>query len=247
MSKINKFINTYLDSYGNSVYIERYKLEPPFYYTSGDGIFRMDGKLPKIYKMITIKGNKKIRYSWAPTDNEIEQIRKDIKTLNFSTETKPKYSVYYIKFFGKNNKLNINKGIRSDIKDYYSKQHCANCGYKDPNDPTQVDHKNDLMNDPRVWNLKEQKLDDFQPLCRRCNCIKRSFKKKMLEINKRISAKVMGYNIDFISGDETLDKNDPNWYKGTYWGDILEFKRKLKYINDVNDLILPLKKLDINH
>lgn len=32
--------------------------------------------------------------------------------------------------------------------------------------------------------------------------------------------------------DETLDKNDPNWYIGTYWGDVLYFKQHLTTKSD---------------
>ena len=45
--------------------------------------------------------------------------------------------------------------------------------------------------------------------------------------NKRIGATKYGYSVDFISGDETLDKNDHNWHIGTYWGDVREFKKNL--------------------
>ena len=35
-------------------------------------------------------------------------------------------------------------------------------------------------------------------------------------------------NISEITNlDETLDKNDPMWYIGTYWGDCLAFKNRL--------------------
>ena len=43
----------------------------------------------------------------------------------------------------------------------------------------------------------------------------------MLQQNRRISAKEFGYNIDFIKGDETLNIDDPYWYVGSYWGDVL--------------------------
>ncbi len=46
-SKVNRFIDKYLDENGKSQLIRRYDLEVPFYYTSGDGIFRMDARLGK--------------------------------------------------------------------------------------------------------------------------------------------------------------------------------------------------------
>ena len=50
----------------------------------------------------------------------------------------------------------------------------------------------------------------------------------MLRDNRRIGRTEMGYSIDFIEGDSTLDQEDPNWYIGTYWGDCLAFKRRLR-------------------
>ena len=37
----------------------------------------------------------------------------------------------------------------------------------------------------------------------------------------------LGFKIDFTSGDETLNKDDPNWYIGTYWGDCIAFKQSI--------------------
>lgn len=49
----------------------------------------------------------------------------------------------------------------------------------------------------------------------------------MESTGKRIGATHLGFSIDFTEGDETLDRSDPNWHKGTYWGDCLDFKKKL--------------------
>lgn len=232
MTKVQNFINTYLDSNGNSNFIKRYELPKPFAYTSGDGIFRLDSTLGRKYKFITVKLNKKIRYSWKPNDEEQKIIEREIKNIDFTDKNKKirKYSVFCFKFYGKKDiKILPNRNIKKNIIDIISKLPCAHCGLKPSNEPTQVDHKNDLFlkNDPRLWNVNTQQLDDFQPLCRRCNCLKRSYKKKMLQQNRRISAKEFGYNIDFIKGDETLNIDDPYWYVGSYWGDVLKFKKSL--------------------
>ena len=92
----------------------------------------------------------------------------------------------------------------------------------------QCDHKNDLKNDPRVTqDMKTQTLEDFQPLCRHCNMLKKSAKEHMTKTGKRYSAHNLGYSVAFTEGDETLDQSDPHWYIGTYWGDCLAFKQKL--------------------
>lgn len=53
----------------------------------------------------------------------------------------------------------------------------------------------------------------------------------MLKSGKRIGASYLGYNIDFTQGTEFLDKNDPYWYIGTYWGDCLAFKKQLNLVS----------------
>ena len=85
-----------------------------------------------------------------------------------------------------------------------------------------------LKNDPRVLDKSTQKLYDFQPLCKHCNMLKKSASQARNKTNKRIGATKYGYNIDFITGDENFDRNDPNWYIGTYWGDVIEFKKSLR-------------------
>ena len=36
---------------------------------------------------------------------------------------------------------------------------------------------------------------------------------------------IPGWMADFTIGDETLDFDDPDWYKGTYWGDCVAFRK----------------------
>ena len=91
----------------------------------------------------------------------------------------------------------------------------------------ECDHKNDLKNNKRVLIKETQILDDFQPLCKHCNDVKRAIKTKMLKLNKRIGAKYLHYKIDFTKGDETLNIDDPYWYIGTYCGDYKAFKESI--------------------
>jgi hypothetical protein len=223
MCKIKFFIEKYLDENNMSKLIERYnELDSRLRWTSGDSIFRFDGILSKKYKFCTFK-KKIIRYSWEKTDIEKEEIVNEHKLISFPEKSGT--SVHYIKFYGLKETEDIkDEGIRKDIWNIITKMKCINCF---TNNDIQCDHKNDLKNDIRVLKKETQKIEDFQPLCRHCNMKKKSIKQKMLNLKKRISAKEFGYNIDFTIGTELLDLNDPNWYKGTYWGDIESFKYAL--------------------
>jgi hypothetical protein len=46
----------------------------------------------------------------------------------------------------------------------------------------------------------------------------------MLIYNKRIGSIYLDYKIYFTKGIYYLDKEDPNWYIGIYWGDCKAFK-----------------------
>ena len=166
------------------------------------------------------------------TEEEEIMIKNIHSTLKFPDKYDINYHgsgpvVYYIQFFGKYKKL-LSEPIKSSIKREIYKLPCANCGC---NHNIECDHKNDLKNDNRVLSLETQTIDDFQPLCKHCNDVKRSIKSVMLKSGKRIGASYLGYNIDFTQGTEFLDKNDPYWYIGTYWGDCLSFKKQLNLVS----------------
>lgn len=132
----------------------------------------------------------------------------------------------YIKVFGKlENIKNINNNIRDDIRKKIIKRPCANCT---TTINIECDHNNSLKNDPRVMNTATQTINDFQPLCGHCNKVKREKEKNAKNEGKRYGAKEdLKYQIDFTEGDEILNKDNPEWYIGTYWGDCLAFKSKL--------------------
>lgn len=231
ISKVKYFIENYLDASGCSDIIDRYSLpkEPvELAYTSGDGIFRNDATLGKKYKFFrfscTLDLRKKRSRAWKKLTEEEEIILREIHSkLEFPTKGN---TVHYIKFFGLADECIVDKGINPEIKKLIIKQPCVSCGTKKD---IECDHKNDLylINDARVRNKDTQTIDDFQPLCKHCNDIKRAAKEKMLKENKRYSAINLHFPIGFTSGDETLDLDDPYWYVGTYWGDVKAFKQKL--------------------
>lgn len=134
--------------------------------------------------------------------------------------------------YDKFNNDNINKrGIRKDIKDYHYKTGCVCCGCK--NDLV-IDHKNDLYNNPRVLNINTQNLNDFQCLCNHCNLQKRQVCIYTKKNKKRYGAtnipQLKIFGIDYIYGDETINFNDINALKGTYWYDPIAFMEYIKNI-----------------
>ena len=229
-SKSKQFVKQFLKK-GCSTMINRYQLPKPFNYTSGDGIFRSDSSLGKEYKFFrfsrTLDYTKKSN-CWILSKKDKRLIKNEHSKLTFPTDGSGK-TVRFIKFYGKTKKKTTRTDPSEQIRLEICKRPCAHCGTRKD---IQCDHKNDLYNDPEVSNPNTQTINHFQALCRHCNCVKRQVKKKMIKTNKRYSATHLGYNIDFISGDETLDKNDPNWYIGTYWGDVLYFKQHLTTKSD---------------
>ena len=225
LSNSNLFISKYLNEDGTSDIIKRFDLEKPFAWTSGDSIVRNDGCLGKKYKIFRFSCeinfiNKKSK-CWILTDEDKTMLNRIHSTLTFKTKGA---TVEYIQFFGMADTEIIDKGIRSDIRNAINKRPCVHCGIKEE---IQCDHKNDLKNDPRVLKTKNQTLDDFQPLCRSCNIKKRNALQYTKKNGVRYGAsKILpGWMVDFTIGDETLDFDDPNWYKGTYWGDCVAFRQ----------------------
>ena len=210
---------------------------------NGGSWCRLDGNFGKKYKVCTVKMNGKRCYSrnWDRSNIETEHIEKTLSELsinNLKTDSKGN-RIKFIKIFGLNDDK-TNRAIRKDIVAHYRNMTCVSCGSRSN---IEIDHKNDLYNDPRVWDLNTQTLDDFQPLCKHCNDQKRQIVKRMKETNKRYGATnipmLKCFGIDYIKGDETVDLNDPNWGIGSYWYDPVAF------MDGVMDKIKKKKKIII--
>ena len=128
--------------------------------------------------------------------------------------------------FSDNVLYGASRPISENIRKILEKTGCVVCG---SHSHLVIDHKNDLYNDPRVLNLKNQTINDFQCLCNHCNLQKRQISKKTKELGKRIGATTIPslafLGIDFIKGDETFDEKDINAMVGTYWYDPIEFMK----------------------
>lgn len=187
---------------------------------NGGGWCRLDGTFGKKYKVVTVKKNGSIKYSWDPQDQEIEEINTIVPV-----SSEPGNAIKYILIYGEQN-LNSGRPIGQDIRDALSNKPCVHCG---STSNIEIDHKNGLYNDPRVLSIHTQTVDDFQPLCKHCNDQKRQTYKKMKETGIRHSAldipAIGSLRFDYIKGDQTYDIDDPDTMVGTYWYDPLEFMR----------------------
>jgi 5-methylcytosine-specific restriction endonuclease McrA len=195
---------------------------------NGGGWCRLDSKFGKQYKVVTIKGNGKLNFSWDEDDMKIieEEIKEKIKKKEL--EINKGNMIKYIKICGMND-INTNRHISKKVRDHYENRNCVVCGSYNN---IVIDHKNDLYNDMRVLNTKTQTIDDFQPLCNHCNLQKRQISKKIKETGKRYSAlnipMVAMFNIPFTEGDETYDIKDINWGRGSFWYDPVDFINKCR-------------------
>jgi hypothetical protein len=189
---------------------------------NGGGWCRLDGSFGKKYKVVTVKKNGKVKYSWDPEDPEIEEI----KTLIPPSDGVGNW-IHLIMIYGEQN-LSSGRPIGQSIREALSDGPCVTCG---TNSNIEIDHKNGLYNDERVLSLSGQTADDFQPLCKHCNDQKRQTYKKMKETGIRYGATSIPalkmFGVDYISGDASYDINDPNTMVGTYWYDPVVFMKVL--------------------
>jgi hypothetical protein len=196
---------------------------------NGGSWCRLDGSFGKKYKIVTIKKNGKINYSWDIDDNEKFNIEEEIEKLIQKKDIviEKGISIKYIKLYGYQKNNEYLRPISKKIRDHFDGKSCIVCGSYNN---TVIDHKNGLYNDKCVLDIDTQKIDDFQVLCNHCNLQKRQTIKNMKKIGKRYSAlniqSISMFNISFTEGDENYDKNNPKWGEGTYWNDPCDFIRK---------------------
>ena len=193
---------------------------------NGGSWCRMDSTFSKKYKYVLRKSNGNLTYSWNITEiDELKQIKEDFIHL----KSKKGNKISHIKVYGlKENLINTTREIRSDIRNHFKNSICVVCGNSD----IEIDHKNGLYNDKRVLDIKTQKIEDFQPLCRHCNQQKRQSIIVTKETKKRYKATLIPqlkpFNIDFTKGDEIYKEDDINAMEGTYWYDPISFMNFIK-------------------
>jgi len=135
-------------------------------------------------------------------------------------------SIDRVRLNGLNTNKYFNQNIRQDIKNYYKNQNCVMLGINGNSENTkiEIDHKDGRKDDRRVSNIKTQKLEDFQPLSKAANDIKRQICKKCKETNKRWNAKnLKGNPFEFYYGDENY--TEEVGCNGCYQYDPVEYRK----------------------
>lgn len=118
-----------------------------------------------------------------------------------------------IQFLGFN-KETVNHSIPSAVKTALKNKPCAVLGVTA--ELMEIDHKNGK------YDQEQYEISDFQPLSKAVNDAKREHCKRCNETKCRFKASILGYNVDFIEGNE----NSPTC-QGCYWYDPQLFNRTI--------------------
>lgn len=136
-------------------------------------------------------------------------------------------SIDAIRLNGYNNEKTFNQAIRKDIKDFYKDKKCVMlgvCGFSE-NTKIEIDHKDGRKDDWRVSNPDTQTLDDFQPLCKAANDVKRQICKECKSTNKRWDARnIQGNPYSYYEGGEQY--TEELGCKGCYQYDPVEYRKE---------------------
>lgn len=115
-------------------------------------------------------------------------------------------SIDGIKLSGYRKERAFNQAIRKDIRDFYKTQKCVMLGVRgfSENTKIEIDHKDGRKEDWRVSNPATQLLEDFQPLCKAANDVKRQICKVCKQTGKRWDAQnIKGNPYSFYVGDSS--------------------------------------------
>lgn len=128
-------------------------------------------------------------------------------------------SIVAVQLFGHNTKKKINKQIDSKISKIIKSQKCVVLYVGN----VEVDHKDGHRDDYENLKIKNQKIDDFQPLSPSVNKAKRQHCKNCRETKQRFDARLLGYSKSAWAGNGK--------YRGTcvgyYWHDIKKFNQEI--------------------
>ena len=137
-------------------------------------------------------------WSWGRRDGQLAKM--------YVLERFPAHgAIEKVRTNGFNIEEKFNQAIRSDIKDYYKNKKCVMLGVcgTSVNTRIEVDHKDGRKNDTRVSDKRTRKLEDFQPLCKAANDVKRQICKECKKTNKRWNAKnLKGNPYSYYEGNE---------------------------------------------
>lgn len=131
----------------------------------------------------------------------IVKVRRDITSGN---------GIDGIKLDGFNHSKHFSQSIRKDICDAIRQRKCVMLGVNGNSENTtiEVDHKDGRKDNMRVSDQATQRLEDFQPLCKAANDIKRQICKNCKVYDKRWDARnIEGNPYSFYEGDENYDES----------------------------------------
>lgn len=146
--------------------------------------------------------------------------------LEFDRSKTKGNSIDAIRLVGFNKNDSFNQAIRKDIKNYYKKQKCVMLGINGNSENTRIEinHKDGRKDDWRVSNTATQRLEDFQPLCKAANDVKRQICKNCKQTNKRWDAKnIKGNPYSFYEGNENYTQE--LGCQGCYQYDPVEYRK----------------------
>lgn len=146
--------------------------------------------------------------------------------VEFDKSITPGNSIDAIRLNGFRAEGTFNQAIRKDIKDFYRQQRCVMLGVKgfSENTKIEVDHKDGRKDDWRVSNPETQSYDDFQPLCKAANDVKRQICKECKSTNVRWDATyIKGNPYPFYEGDKNY--TEELGCVGCYQYDPVEYRK----------------------
>ncbi|MBQ7310058.1 MAG: hypothetical protein IJW88_00845 [Alistipes sp.] len=114
-------------------------------------------------------------------------------------------SIDAVRLAGLRKEETFNQNIRQDIRDYYKGERCVMLGVRgfSENTKIEIDHKDGRKEDWRVSNPATQRLEDFQPLCKAANDVKRQICKECKLTGRRWNAQnIKGNPYPFYQGDD---------------------------------------------
>ena len=138
-------------------------------------------------------------FSWGRASSPLQ--KKYVVKVD-KTKT-PGNSIDAIKLDGYKKEESFSQNIRFDIKEEIRKRKCVMLGICGTSENTiiEVDHKDGRKTDMRVSNMVSQRLEDFQPLCKAANDMKRQACKECKASGIRWDAKnIVGNPISYYKG-----------------------------------------------
>jgi len=153
-------------------------------------------------------------------------------------------SIDRIRLNGFNYAAHFNQNIRKDIVDAIRSQRCVMLGVNGTSENTfiEVDHKDGRKTDMRVADMATQKLEDFQPLCKAANDIKRQICKNCKMTDRRWDARhISGNPYSFYEGDEKY--TEELGCIGCYQYDPVEYRKRCVCMISQETIDYILKKI----